>query len=153
MVRCVADALGPGDSAEVVSAIHEAGWATFLEKSATPIPNFSPDAFRAREYENELRPVELEDVKREAIGPPRHPGICSTYVDSVDVDEHADCAICGEGLGERDESVMRVRCPAGHMFHFGCLKVLVNGIEEYCNKCPVCRWEICRGRGSRAVVG
>jgi hypothetical protein len=144
-------------------------WEGFFVANPRPLANFVPHGWTSSTGHMfcwdmlivppsvEATPRALQDVCREPVSPPRSPYICSTPVLTVDeIDPDSDCAICGDGLAVVEEPgpqmTMRVGCDGGHMYHYACLAHLINGIEAYANKCPICRQEICSLRRSRPIL-
>ncbi|KAI4646234.1 uncharacterized protein J4E78_009155 [Alternaria triticimaculans] len=146
-------------------------WQGFFAANPTPLANFLPcgwedqdgDRFSYGELtippleEEEDAPWFMEDVEREPDSPRRSARICSSPVRTADeIGPDAACAICGDALavveGPCLQMPMRAHCSGGHVYHFECLTMLINGIDAYANKCPVCRQEICSLRRSKPII-
>ncbi|KAI4626495.1 hypothetical protein J4E83_003646 [Alternaria metachromatica] len=146
-------------------------WQGFFADNPTPLANFLPhgwedqDGDRFSYGELTIPPLEeeeyaswfMEDVDREPDSPRRSARICSSPVRTADeIGPDATCTICGDALAVVEglclQMPMRVHCSGGHIYHYECLTMLINGIDAYANKCPVCRQEICSLRRSKAII-
>lgn len=142
---------------------------SFFAASPMPLANFVPHGWTDKDgyhfYYDELiiptlvedAPSLMEDVSREPDSPRRSPLICSTPVNTADdIEPNTSCAICGDThfllQGLDPQMTIRARCTGRHMYHYACLATLINGIDAYANKCPICRQEICSLRRSRPVI-
>ncbi|KAI4644893.1 hypothetical protein J4E93_005691 [Alternaria ventricosa] len=146
-------------------------WQGFFAANPTPVANFLPHGWEDQDgdrfsygdlnipplEEEEDAPSSMEDVDRVPDSPLRTARICSSPVRTVDeIGPDSTCAICGDALAlvERYclQMPMRAHCSGGHMYHYECLTMLINGIHAYANKCPVCRREICSLRRSKPII-
>ncbi|KAF2682957.1 hypothetical protein K458DRAFT_405125 [Lentithecium fluviatile CBS 122367] len=87
----------------------------------------------------------LKDVEFEPCGPE-----IEVYPYALPCENgKGQCTICLEEFrdGANEHSLSTRAC--GHRFHYDCLHGLINGIEEYSNKCPLCRKVICERRQRR----
>jgi hypothetical protein len=142
---------------EVIQHHFEA--AQFLDANAVPIANYQStlDLYERQEAfgEEEFIPAELTDVAREPIGARRQPTICSAHATVLDFEPDETCTICSDDFADARSGTnppMLLDCPHGHVFHYGCLDNLINGIASYSNLCPNCRAVICPARPSRPVL-
>ncbi|KAI4666392.1 uncharacterized protein J4E79_002430 [Alternaria viburni] len=148
-------------------------WQGFFAANPTPLANFLPHGWEDQggdhfsygdltippleEEEEEDAPWFMEDVEREPDSPRRTARICSSPVRvASEIEPDAVCTICGDALavveGLSLQMPMRAHCSGGHMYHYECLTMLINGIDAYANKCPVCRQEICSLRRSKPII-
>lgn len=139
---------------------YEVEAAQFLDPYATPIANFRSKLEIETEppvtfHEDEFIPAGLTDVAREPVGPRRLPTICSAQASVLANSAYkvwlnnVTCTICGEDFADAHSGTnppMLVNCPSNHVFHYDCLKYLINGIASYSNRCPNCRTVICPER-------
>ena len=179
MAHCVKTAFAPGAGChlldvQIFHAVSEVmrspfRWQGFFSADPMPLANFLPHGWRRNasyKFQWEVlytppliaaAPRVMQDVTREPVSPPQSPLICSTPVGTADeIEPGTDCTICGEPLAllRRPDSqmAMRVHCDGGHIYHYDCLSTLINGIDAYANKCPVCRQEICSLRRSKPII-
>jgi len=146
-------------------------WQGFFANNPTPLANFLPHGWEDQDGDRffygdlTIPPLEeeedaawfMEDVDRVPDSPRRSARICSSPVRvASEMEPDATCTICGDALAvvERPclQMPMRAHCSGGHMYHYECLTMLINGIDAYANKCPVCRQEICSLRRSKPII-
>ncbi|KAI4933495.1 uncharacterized protein J4E92_003162 [Alternaria infectoria] len=146
-------------------------WQGFFADNPTPLANFLPHGWEDQDgdrfsygdltipllEEEEDVPWFMEDVDREPDSPRRSARICSSPVRvASEIEPDAACTICGDALvvveGPCLQMPMRANCSGGHIYHYECLTMLINGIDAYANKCPVCRQEICSLRRSKPII-
>ncbi|KAI4926226.1 hypothetical protein J4E85_006518 [Alternaria conjuncta] len=124
-------------------------WQGFFATNPTPLANFLPrgwedqDGDRFSYGELTIPPLEeeeedalwfMEDVNREPDSPRRSARICSSPVRTADeIGPDATCTICGDALAVVEglclQMPMRVHCSGGHIYHYECLTMLINGID------------------------
>jgi len=86
-------------------------------------------------------PLPFDDVVLEPCGPELK--ISDYKCKTREVDNR--CCICCTDLIA--EPVVTLTC--GHVQHEECMNILINGIHEFSNRCPLCRIEICPRRERR----
>lgn len=95
--------------------------------------------------------LELEDVEFVLCGPDLQP---MYYARPVVVDSRLNSEICtvcmGDLADEPGEAYSIDAC--GHLAHHDCLGLLMNDVQPWSNKCPVCRQQICPPRATRALI-
>ena len=91
------------------------------------------------------------DVGFEPVDPPLNSSIYATQVAEFYPWNGEVCNVCMEDLADGFQRGLRIDT-CGHMVHEDCLVELINGIDEWSNKCPTCRQEICPQRQKRALI-
>lgn len=150
----VAGALGSVCLGHVRTALSMIRLDCFLDPNATRddiwiwLPEERDDE---HEPDGELDLDDLPEVYFEPIGPTIKAEQYAFAVTKISDLPGEDCTICRDVLNVhetvRDEVPVKIDC--GHVFHYGCLSTLINGIAKFSNLCPNCRQMVCPRRPKR----
>ncbi|KAJ8117429.1 hypothetical protein OPT61_g1367 [Boeremia exigua] len=116
-----------------------------VESGPLEIPAYDDDEEQQEELDG------FQDVEFEPEGPPLDPALYADCISSSDDHDEEVCAVCIDNIAHDQQDRMKIRA-CNHMIHEGCMSQLINGIDEWSNKCPVCRRRICPPRAKRAVT-
>ncbi|KAF2993214.1 hypothetical protein E8E13_000627 [Curvularia kusanoi] len=115
--------------------------------------NLNPEA---NTFERLMEPVperaeDLQDVEFQAAGSDLEALNYSTKLENPTDYDEAECIICLEDLTDDQQLKVKINV-CGHLSHGHCLCQLINGMDQWSNKCPLCRREICPPRQREPVI-